>query len=90
MGRSAFLYAASFHEPIDFLALTLLALDPLPLGEVEPKRGRGQAQSTSVQSVSALPLALGSTPPAARAGVRFAWAGNDLWGMKRVRVPVLL
>ena len=40
--------------PIDFLALTLLALDPLSLGEVEPKRGRGQAQSTAVQFVSAL------------------------------------
>ena len=26
---------------MDSLALALLALDPLPLGEVEPKRGRG-------------------------------------------------
>ena len=49
------LFAALF--PVDFLALTLLALDPLPLGEVEPKRGRGQAHSTGVQSVSALPVA---------------------------------
>ena len=43
MGTPAYLYPTTFRSlfPIDFLALTLLALAPLPLGEVEPKRGRG-------------------------------------------------
>ncbi len=68
--------------PIDFLALALLALDPLPLGEVEPKRGRGQAQSTSVQSVNPLirfrpPPRLGSTPPARGQGYEYDSRGQE-------------
>ena len=50
------------------------APDPLPLGEVEPKRGRG-VRATYIRAIRLRPPPRrGSTPPAARAGVQFAWA----------------
>ena len=54
--------------PIDSLALTLLALDPLPLGEVEPKRGRG-ASAIYFCAICLRPLpSLGLTPHACEQG----------------------
>ena len=60
--------------PIDFLALTLLALDPLPLGEVEPKRGRGASEIYSCTTRLRPPHRLDLTSPDRGQGGRFARA----------------
>ena len=77
LGRMYLLIPATFHSlfPIDFLALTLVALVPLPLGEVEPKRGRGARAIYSSTIRLCLPNRRGLTSPA-------RGQGDDLRGWR--------